>query len=119
MSRCGECQVFFSVSSPSSLFPFSFGYSPFDQTYNLVERHMKRLVNTGLKAVVFGVPFLPSKWSGILDNAFCLLGAVTLHKNRELQKSDLAKQMPLSGLLPLGETGFLWKKFPLFLKERE
>lgn len=60
MSRYVDCQVFLSVFS--STFSLSFRvYSPFDPTYNLVERIMMRLGNRGLKVVGFGVTFPPSE----------------------------------------------------------
>lgn len=62
---------------------------------------------------MFGVIFPPSEWSG--PYAIYHLGDMSLHKDRELQKFDLAKKMLLSGLLPQRRNWLFTEKFQLFL----
>ena len=118
VSWYGDSQIFFSLCC-LPLFPFLLDLecSPFDPIYNLVKRNMKRLGNWGLKVVVFGVTFLPSEWRGTLERVpFTSCRNVSPLKDRELSKSDLAKTMILSGLLPLGRNWLFMEIFQLFLK---
>lgn len=67
--------------------------------------------------VVFGVTFPPSEWSGTVEHVpFTSCRNVSLLKDRELSKADLAKTMLLSHLLPLGRNWLFMEIFQLFLK---
>lgn len=98
-----------------SCFPY-FPYNPFDLTYNHIEKNIKRLGNRGLKAIMSrNVSSFTVDWNP-RTCAIYHLGDKSLHKDREFQKSDLAKKMVLSGLLPLGRNWLFTEKFQLFLR---